>query len=376
MCDIHTVVAVETWVEVGDRIRQARLASRRSQADLASALSIDRSALARVESGQRQVSALELFRLSEVLQIPISHFVTRPPAAIASHRRELVDDADQVTRARFRLDASLEAHARDAEWLRSHGFLSPSRVSTTGWEQLGPADQAEAPRAVARDLRCRLGCGSEPLGSMADVCGRAGLHVVVVGGMESGASLLVEPGLGVAVVGGDSPPGRRRFTAAHELGHFILQDEYTTDIGVAASRDEREQHIDVFAGEFLLPRDGLVTAWERLSEHSPRRRLVHIAGSYRVSWSTAVRAAGAAGLVEASALGSLPSRAPQRGEFLDVLGQEPPEDLMPGATSSPWRQAVFAAWRSGAVTASRTVELLHAAITESELPDREESDLP
>lgn len=68
--------------------------------------------------------------------------------------------------------------------------------------------------------------------------------------------------------------------------------------------------------------------------------------------------------------------APSAGEFLEVLGQEPPEDLMPGETSPQWRQAVITAWRSGLITASRTVELLHEAITESDLPDREEPDQP
>jgi hypothetical protein len=68
------------------------------------------------------------------------------------------------------------------------------------------------------------------------------------------------------------------------------------------------------------------------------------------------------------------SRAPQRGEFLEVLGQEPLEDLTPGETSPQWRRAVLAAWRSGMITASRVVELLHEAITESDLPDQEDSD--
>ena len=90
MCDIHTVSAVESWGEVGARIRQARLASQLSQAELASALGIDRTALARAEGGQRQVSALELFRLSEVLHVPIAHFVTRPPAAVVSQTGNLV----------------------------------------------------------------------------------------------------------------------------------------------------------------------------------------------------------------------------------------------------------------------------------------------
>jgi len=51
-------------------------------------------------------------------------------------------------------------------------------------------------------------------------------------------------------------------------------------------------------------------------------------------------------------------------------------DLVPGETSPQWRQAVIAAWRSGVITASRAVELLHEAISESDLSDRESSDQP
>ncbi|MEU7616087.1 ImmA/IrrE family metallo-endopeptidase [Micromonospora rifamycinica] len=35
-------------------------------------------------------------------------------------------------------------------------------------------------------------------------------------------------------------PGRRRATAAHELGHLIIGDEYSTDLGVSTSRAARE----------------------------------------------------------------------------------------------------------------------------------------
>lgn len=284
--------SAETSDGSGERVRQARIASQLSQAELASDLGIDRSALARIESGQRQVTALELFRLSEVLRVPIAHFVTRAPAAVVSRRRELTDDADHVTRARFRMDAALEAHARDAERLVAQGFLSPAAVTATGGDRFRFGGQASAdPRSAASSLRMALGLTLDPIASIADACGRAGLHVLVVPDLEAGASLTLDPGLGVAVVGAEDQPGRRRLTAAHELGHFILQDEYTTDIGVAASRDEREQAIDAFASEFLLPSDALAREWESSGVVGDRQRLVKIAGSYRVSWSVAVRTA-------------------------------------------------------------------------------------
>ena len=364
------MTAVGSWAEVGDRVRQARFAHHLSQADLAARLGVDRSALARIESGERQVSALELYRLSEILDVPIGHFVSRPPAAVVSRGQALTDDADRVTRARFRMDAALEAHARDAEWLVSRGFLAPSELATPGPSAFGRADIAGNPRAAARALRAALGLGMAPIASLADACGRAGLHVLVVPGLEAGASLLLDPGLGVAVVGGEDRPGRRRLTAAHELGHLVLQDEYTTDIGVAAGRDEREQQIDVFASEFLLPRDALRQEWES-QQASTRHRMVRIAGRYRVSWSVAVRSAREAGVLDSPQVVEICSMTPQRGELLEVLGREPPEDLTAGETSGIWRQAVLAAWHDGAVVASRAVELLHGVIAETDLPERE-----
>jgi hypothetical protein len=47
----------------------------------------------------------------------------------------------------------------------------------------------------------------------------------------------------------------------------------------------------------------------------------------------------------------------------------PAEDLRPGTTAVVWEQAVLAAWREGAVTAQRAVELLHGALAEADLPD-------
>lgn len=375
MCDIRTVKAVESWAEVGERVRQARIMSELSQAELAGKLDIDRSALAKIESGQRQVTALELFRLSDSLGVPIGHFVTRPPTAVTSRRQELNDDADQVTKARFQLDAALEAHARDAEWLAAQGFLlaSPITASADSDYRFSTSEGVD-PQAAAQALRSAVGLRLEPIPSMADVCGRAGLHVLVLPELQAGASLTLEPGLGVAVVGGMDQPGRRRFTAAHELGHFVLQDEYTTDIGVAASRDEREQAIDAFASEFVVPADAVLANWERLRTLSERQRLVHIAATYRVSWSVALRKACKAGLIDDDIVRSQLAKVPGKGDFLEVLGQEPLPDLMPRQTSPQWVQASMAAWRSGTVTAARALELLHQTIAAADLPDREEPD--
>ncbi|WP_414937940.1 helix-turn-helix domain-containing protein [Amycolatopsis sp. cmx-11-51] len=51
-----------------------------SQADLANAVGLERTKIAKIESGGRQIDALELAKLASALQVPMGHFLReRPP---------------------------------------------------------------------------------------------------------------------------------------------------------------------------------------------------------------------------------------------------------------------------------------------------------
>ncbi|MFN8075309.1 MAG: XRE family transcriptional regulator [Kineosporiaceae bacterium] len=355
----------QSWIGVGERVREARLATSHTQQDVATALNIDRSAVARIEAGTRQITALELFALADLLSVPVGHFVASPTPSMVSRRRPITEDADSVTRSRFRLDVELETQARDLSWLTEHGFLEALPGMVVGY---GPvADDLQA-RELAAEARGRLGVGEGPLGSMLDVCAAFGMHLRVAAGHEAGASLILDQGLAAAVVGGADEPGRRRATAAHELGHVLLNDEYTSDLGVAASRDEREQVMDAFAAEFLLPTTVVVRAWTGGTEgRSDRQRLIRLAGEYRVSWTTVVRTACAAGVIDGAAARRLQSVVPTRGDFLQAWGQAPEPDLVKGV-SRQWQAAVLEAYTDEAITSRRAVELLHGDLTVDELP--------
>jgi transcriptional regulator with XRE-family HTH domain len=340
---------------------------------VAEALRIDRSALARIESGERQLSAIELYALAALLGFPLSHFVSPAPVAIASHRQDISDDADEVSRTSFLLDARMQAHARDAEWLRGRGYLASSRVDLaavfdSGW---GDAD-GDKSRWAAGEVRRALGIQG-PVGRMVDAISTAGLFAVVLPDLPGGASLLLDDGFGVAVVGAADDVVRRRMTAAHELGHFVLRDEYRTDIGVSASRDEREQHIEAFAAEFLLPTSALEEAWTS-GTGSSRARLVRLSCVYGASWSATVTSAQRLGVLEPGQLAALRADSPTLGEMIELSGSAPTKDLPVGDTATMWRQAVIAAYRDGAINAHRAVELVHGALAVEDLPDPARSD--
>ncbi|MGJ3559411.1 ImmA/IrrE family metallo-endopeptidase [Streptomyces sp. INA 01156] len=210
---------------------------------------------------------------------------------------------------------------------------------------------------------------------MAPVVERFGLYLTVTPEPAEGASLLLGA-YGVSVISGHSAPGRRRWTAAHELGHHLLRDEYHSDAGVSASRDEREQAIDDFAGSSCFPRTNSTPSTSRQSAGCvPREALIDVAADYRISWSSTVSRARWLGLVGTRTARHLKADTPVRGDFLAVRGAEPVPDLETGATGRAWRQAALAAWKAGAVSAARTVELLYGALQESELPEQDLEDV-
>ncbi|WP_328468314.1 helix-turn-helix domain-containing protein [Streptomyces sp. NBC_00448] len=364
----------QNWGEVGERIAEARLAAGLSQGDLASRVELDRTAVVRIEAGERRITALELSRLADALGVPLAHLLSRPREALVSRRTALEETSDGTARSRYRLDARLEEHARFAAWLVSHGHLRPpvlddALLRTPGMSP-DPVKLAQAARGVA-------GLVSGPLGALADVLECFGLYLTVVDDAGEGASLL-QDGYGVAVISGEPQPGRRRWTAAHELGHHLLQDEYHSDAGVAAARDEREQLIDRFAEEFLLPGDDMRSAWaETDGGRSPRAVLLDLAARYRVSWSAVVNRARRLDFIDVTDARRYKADIPQRGDFLAAHGSQPVPDLEIGTTGRQWRKATLQAWFAGAVTAPRVVELLYGAISEDELPSRDvEDELP
>ncbi len=367
VCESCTVTALEAWDEIGERVREARVAAGFSQLELAARVGLDRTALVRIEQGQRHVSALELFRLAEVLQLPLAHLVTRAPHAVTSRRGPLPDDADAPSRERFLLDADLEAHTRDAQWLVEHQLLLPAALPPH--LATGKAGSRDAAADLARQARKELGQTSGPLGPLAAVTERFGLYLTVVDRDADGASLLLD-GYGVSVIGGRAEPGRRRWTAAHELGHHLSQDAYHSDVGIAASRSEQEQVVDAFASEFLLPAADMRAQWPESGTQDPRATLIDLAGRYRLSWSAATAAAMHLGLVSLEEARRLRADQPTRGDFLARLGQEPEPDLLVGATGPDWSRAVVAGWQRGLLTAARAAELLHRRIVAAELPQR------
>lgn len=286
---------------------------------------------------------------------------------MTTYRASVADAPPQpdsaVERTRFLLDSELEQHARDAQWLFERGFLVPPPPFTAG--KIETRDDAVD---LARRARQHIGIDIDPVGSMATATEKLGLYIKVVPNGTGGASLHLGDGFGVAVVGSESLPGRRRTTAAHELGHHLWGDAYNADIGVAASNDEKELLVDAFAASFLLPEEIVRQNVEPRAADSIRPTLIQLAAEYRVSWSLAVLSARSVhGLPEAT-FRKLAAATPLRGDFLEVVGYEPRYDLSAASAGPRWRKAVLAAFKSRLISPQRTLELVNGSLTVDDLP--------
>ncbi|GLW26140.1 transcriptional regulator [Microbispora amethystogenes] len=358
------------WADIGERVRECRLAADMSQEQLAAALRLDRTMIAKIERGVRRVDALELAKLSSVLKVPLTYFLA-PAPLVVSRRAELADDTlTDAARQSYRLEVALSAWLADIRQMIDVGGFSPPGIERY---PVAIQDASDARRA-ALWVRDRLDLGRGPIDSLMSVCERLGQLVAVVEVPGEGASL-VEDDLAVAVVSRQGDPGRRRATAAHELGHLIVGDEYSTDIGVHVSRDDREAVIDAFAAELLIPVEAFAAV--RRSEVVRREDLVSLAARFRTSWSLTIRQAVASGVIDGNAAREMRRRNPTRAELMEAVGWAPQPDLETIRVPPSYAHAVVESFKRSLITASRAVELMRGQIVAADLPlpDDAEPDL-
>lgn len=327
-----------------------------TQADCAERAEMERSALAKIEIGARRVSAIELARLADALEMRVEWFFENAPTAVVSRRNSLEPGA-----ASPELDRATERIGREVDFLQSIGEL---RIAASPAMAL-PATP-EAAEDAAADVRSRLGYDAgEPAVNLGDRVTRIGLLAFSLAlGDESadGGSILLEQG-GVAVINGSRDIGRRRLTLAHELGHYVFADEYSTDVDIFSAPNRTERLIDRFARAVLLPASTLAGRWG-----GARTDAVRIASEFRVDMSTLARRLDELSLASPEETAVVRSTRTRRADIIEfelVVAHE----LAPPALPGSYVKAVLNAYRSEEISAARALGLLLDTWAEQDLPD-------
>jgi Zn-dependent peptidase ImmA (M78 family)/transcriptional regulator with XRE-family HTH domain len=331
-----------------------------TQAGLAASIGLERTALVRIELGERKVSATELSAIGSALDRPVDWFFTDSPAAVVSRRRDPAVGGFSRT-----LDRALELTARDVAFLEDRGLLSP--VECPAHRTPESFEDAEG---LAHSVRVEAGHPDGPLldlQSVAESLGLLGFSLAL--GPDAGDAAYVEVGnLGVAVINGTTDPGRRRFSLAHELGHHLTGDAYEPSARLGASDTERM--FNAFAAYLLMPRSSVLSIWEEFSAQSPRMAATAVAVRFSVSWTAACNQLRNLGLIDSRERERLLGNDLRRGELFE-FGERFAVELDPPSVPPAYARAVVTAFRRGQLTAARTVELLHHSAVEADLPEQD-----
>ena len=355
---------IESWEQVGRRVAAARLAAGFTQEGLANRLGLHRSAVSRIEQGERQLDVLELVRLASALGRSADWFLSEPPVHVASHRRESSDSREVQ-----RLEDELEAAARDVELLVDIGELAEPDVSRLGYEDLEGPEQAQA---AADEARALLAVDGGPVWDLPDRVASVGLHAfsVSLGSDVIDGGYVRLNGVGVAVVNGDADPGRRRFSLAHELAHHLLADEYSAEFGVGETREDREGLLNVFAIHLLMPRQDVLARWQELRDdgHDERSAAIVLASEFRVSWSAACNQLRNLGALSGQQRSTLEVRRPTSADYIE-LGLSYATELDPPQLPAAFARAALRAYRHNKIGRQRALELLRGTLEADELPE-------
>jgi Zn-dependent peptidase ImmA (M78 family)/DNA-binding XRE family transcriptional regulator len=329
-----------------------------TQAEVAASAGLERTALVRIEAGERKVSATELVALADILGRSVDWFFTESPPAVVSRRRDPAVGGFSRT-----LDLALEHAARDVAFLSRRGIVSSAERAAVAT----PTTYQDA-EDLARNVRAEAGVPDGPLRdlqSLAEGLGLLGLSVAL--GPDAGDAAYVQVGdLGVAVINGTADPGLRRFSLAHELGHHLVRDAYEPAPRLGATGPERV--LNAFAAYLLMPRAAVRTVWAEFSAVSVRRAAIAVAVRFSVSWTAACNQLRNLDLVDAREREVLVENDLRRGELLE-FGERFTVELDPPSVPRAYASAVIDAYRRKRLTPARAVELLHDTIGENELPD-------
>lgn len=350
---------------LGSRIAAARARAGLSQAALADAISLDRSALAKVEVGSRRVSALELARIADAMDERLEWFLADPPPSIVSHRNVLEPGEPSPS-----TDHMAERIARHVEFVLQHD----DRLVLPETPHVGRPRTVGDVEHVASQAREMLGLiDGEPLLDAANRTIGLGLlpFSMDLGGDAADAASILLPRGGIALVNGRRQVGRRRLALVHELGHYLFADEYNVDWRIAEQTDAGawEARLDRFARAVLLPERGLKDAWRRESERALdlRQAAVIIGSTFRVDMSTLARRLVELRLANRGDADRVRAVSTTKADIveLDLLVAE---ELRPPLLPRPYEQAVLRMYRGEVISAARALDLLLGVWQEDDLP--------
>ncbi len=258
---------------LGRRLQESRRARGLTQQEVADSLELARTTVTALEKGERRIRPDELISLAELYGRPVSSFVgSRAPSAEFSVQFRTSVNRASSPQAQQELRRGVQEFqdlCEDYLWLETIAGARSRQSYPPQYEMAGfpPEDAAED---VATSERNRLGLGDGPGLNLREILENdVGLRIFYtqLPSNLAGIFAYTEDLGGCIAVNSRHPEERRRWSMAHEYGHFLtsrFRPELTA-LGRGGRAPASERFADSFAGALLMPTAGLRRRFYQIS---------------------------------------------------------------------------------------------------------------
>lgn len=271
----HVLESMDPRV-LGRRLQEARKARGLTQQEVASSLSMARTTVTALEKGERRIRPEELIAMARLYGRSVSDLVgPREPTAEFSVQFRTAATPMKASPAERGLDVAIQEFQRLCEdyfYLEQLNNVPAGRAYPNEYPFDG-IDPEEAAEDVAAAERNRLGLGDGPIPNLREILENdIGLRVFYIDlpSRVAGVFAHTERLGGCIAINVGHPEERRRWSMAHEFGHFLTQ-RYRPEISILAVYDRMpasERFADSFARCFLMPSTGLRRRFNEISRLS------------------------------------------------------------------------------------------------------------
>lgn len=249
--------------QLGQRLKTARESAKMTQEQVAKELNLSRSAVSQIESGERDVSSIELSRIAYLYGRDMAEFLAeefgekdaltalfRAEPEIASREdiAKALRDCVALAREQSNLEELLEI---DRVWtVAQYAFMVPTRKG----------DAIRQGERIAEEERRRLGLGTAPIENLPELLENEGIRTQQIRLPDdvSGFTMNDRKVGPFVVINEDHVGTRKRYSLAHEYAHVLMDRQL---LGVVSRHSQRDDLIEMransFAANFLMPEKGL-----------------------------------------------------------------------------------------------------------------------
>ncbi|WP_343635099.1 XRE family transcriptional regulator [Roseateles sp.] len=333
---------------IHDRLRRARVLKGLSLDELAQAVGdITKQALSKFERGDAIPNSTRLLQFSKALGVRPEYFFRAE--AVSLSPLEFRKLARMPKYRQRQVEEQMRDHLERYIGLERCFDAVNVRIAPTAPEIL-PVESFEAAESAAERLRRAWGIGGDAIANLTQLLEERGIKVALLDAQNDfdGACAATEDHEHVLIALNTARPGERmRFTAAHELGHWVMA------LPEDMSEADKERCCHRFAGAFLYP-----GAQVLLDFGSHRRSRVHPAEllnakrRYGISMQVALRRLKDLGLLHEAGYKAAVIQFSQAG-----WRTAEPEALLPEQPRR-FESLVFWGLAEGLFTPSRAAEFL------------------